>query len=353
MIDAKAFGEELAGIVKAATAPLIARLDALEKRLDTMPQAQTGQDVDPQDIAAIVRSQVQGDLDALRTAVSAIQQATQQTEIRSMVATAVEEAVKAIPAPQDGKDADPDEVAGIVSSRIGDDINEIREGLEAISKRPVGLGEDQVAALVAAAQQELRDELGRELRALPMPRDGEPGTSVTPADVAPMIAEEVAKAVAALPPAPAGVGLAGAMIDRDGELVITLSNGEIKKLGPVVGKDAAPAAPGRDGLGFEDMDFEVKDGRLFAVFRRGDVMKEAMLPGLSYRGVWKEGEYLVGDSVTYAASQWIALEQTSEKPGEGKSWQLAVRKGRDGRDGELKAARETGPVLVGKRKEGQ
>lgn len=38
MIDAKAFGAELAGIVKAATAPLMARIDALEKALADRPE---------------------------------------------------------------------------------------------------------------------------------------------------------------------------------------------------------------------------------------------------------------------------------------------------------------------------
>lgn len=44
MIDAKAFGEELAGIVKAATAPLIGRIEALEKALKDLPDPVSGRD---------------------------------------------------------------------------------------------------------------------------------------------------------------------------------------------------------------------------------------------------------------------------------------------------------------------
>ena len=44
MIDAKAFGAELAGIVKAATAPLQARIDALEKALADRPEPEAGKD---------------------------------------------------------------------------------------------------------------------------------------------------------------------------------------------------------------------------------------------------------------------------------------------------------------------
>src|SRR5690606_11983325 len=102
-----------------------------------------------------------------------------------------------------------------------------------------------------------------------------------------LVSAAVTEAVAAIPTPKDGIGLAGALIDRDGNLVVTLTNGEAKALGPVVGKDADPAAPGRDGLGFEDLEFKTKDGRLYAVFRRGDLVKEARLPGISYRGGWK------------------------------------------------------------------
>lgn len=44
MIDAKAFGEELAGIVKAATAPLLARIEVLERTLAERPEPAAGKD---------------------------------------------------------------------------------------------------------------------------------------------------------------------------------------------------------------------------------------------------------------------------------------------------------------------
>ena len=44
MIDAKAFGEELAGIVKAATAPLLARIEVLERALAELPEPAAGKD---------------------------------------------------------------------------------------------------------------------------------------------------------------------------------------------------------------------------------------------------------------------------------------------------------------------
>lgn len=44
MIDAKAFGAELADIVKTATAPLLRRIDQLEKKLIEIPTVRDGKD---------------------------------------------------------------------------------------------------------------------------------------------------------------------------------------------------------------------------------------------------------------------------------------------------------------------
>lgn len=274
MLDAATFGQELAAMVKAQIAPLLDKMTALEKRFDDLPAPQPGKDADPEAVAAIVRDQIKGDLAELRSAVDAI-----------------------------------------------------------VIPEPVELPD--IPAMVAEA-----------VKAMPAPKDGQPGKSITADDVAPLIRDEVAKAVSAIPAAKDGVGLAGALIDRDGNLVVTLTNGEAKALGPVVGKDAE-GRDGKDGLGFEDMTFEEKDGRLYAVFKRGDAVKEARLPGISYRGVWVPAGYMKGDSVTFGACQWIATTDTDEKPGEGKSWQLAVRKGRDGRDHEPKPAKPAEPVRVG------
>lgn len=140
------------------------------------------------------------------------------------------------------------------------------------------------------------------------------------------------------PPGKDGIGLAGAIIDRDGELVVTLTNGEAKKLGPVVGKDGH-GKDGDDGIGFEDLSFETDEaGRAVAKFQRGDLVKTVRLPGIVDRGVFKaDGEYLRGDAATFGGCLWIAQKDAPEgKPGEGDAWRLAVKKGRDGRDHEAK-----------------
>jgi len=54
-----------------------------------------------------------------------------------------------------------------------------------------------------------------------------------------------------------------------------------------------------------------------------------------YRNVYREGRtYSVGDAVTWAGSLWHCMAETDAKPGEGNtSWQLAVKRGANGRDG--------------------
>jgi hypothetical protein len=54
-------------------------------------------------------------------------------------------------------------------------------------------------------------------------------------------------------------------------------------------------------------------------------------PEIHYRGVWAEGEYCEGDFVTHAGSCWHCNERTKSKPGDGAAWQLAVKRGADGK----------------------
>ena len=60
---------------------------------------------------------------------------------------------------------------------------------------------------------------------------------------------------------------------------------------------------------------------------------EKAVPGMNYRGVWKDGGYAPGDVVTFGGSMFHCNKATKDKPGEGStSWTLCVKRGRDGRD---------------------
>lgn len=134
-----------------------------------------------------------------------------------------------------------------------------------------------------------------------------------------------------------GRGVRELLIDREGCLVATMDDGELKNLGPVAGKDGKRGKDGRDGFSLEDFDCRVlEDDRTIEFsFKSGDHEHIATLkwPTTIDRGVWKEGEtYERGDAVTWAGSLWIAQEETTEKPDSGKGFRLAVKRGRDGKD---------------------
>jgi len=161
---------------------------------------------------------------------------------------------------------------------------------------------------------------------------GEPGKSVTIDDVASLIESAIAKAVAAIPAPKDGVGLAGAIIDRRGALVLTLSDGRACDLGPVVGKDGDP------GLGFDDLDV-VYDGARCITLRllKGERIKEFsfQMPIVIDRGVWipRDEGYAKGDGCSWGGSFWIAQRDTAAKPDTADSgWRLAVKRGQNGKD---------------------
>ena len=140
-----------------------------------------------------------------------------------------------------------------------------------------------------------------------------------------------------------GIGLAGAFVDRDGDLALTLTDGTVKHLGRIVGQDGAPGQngkDGRDGFGFEDLEFEYDGVRTLTVIGRANAHEKRWsfdLPIAMDCGVYKDGEtYAKGDGVTWAGSWWIAQhDEPTGKPGTNGDWRLAVKKGRDGKDGHV------------------
>jgi hypothetical protein len=151
-----------------------------------------------------------------------------------------------------------------------------------------------------------------------------------------------------------GIGVSDAMIDRDGNLVLTTSTGAIKTLGRVIGSDGRDGADGkdglngtkgadgkdgadgRDGLGFDDMSIEYDGERNFKmVFAKGETKRVFSfdMPVILDRGVFTDGkEYAPGDAVSFGGSMWIAKRATENKPGLSDDWRLSVKKGRNGKE---------------------
>ncbi len=150
-----------------------------------------------------------------------------------------------------------------------------------------------------------------------------------------------------------GVGLADALIDRDGALVLTMTDGRAKTLGRVVGQDGASGADGRDGLSMADVarEYDPAAHEIVERWTVAGVAKELRYPagGIRPGGFWREGmKCHAAQAITHDGALWIAKRDTAAKPClENKDdWQLAARKGRDGRDGK-DGKPPPGPVKLG------
>lgn len=247
--------------------------------------------------------------------------------------------------------------ADIVREHVEKATAPLLKRIDDLERRQPVNGKDGVSVTVDDLAPLVADAVTRAVADLPAPKNGEPGAdgkdgeSVGLQAVEAMVSEAVERAVAVLP-APKdgrdGIGVAGALIDRAGSLVLTLSNGEARDLGTVVGADGkdgldgadgAPGERGERGFSLESFDTEMlPDGRtVLFKFVSGEhtEIHELAFPVVVYRGVFKEGTgYEPGDEVTWAGSAWHCTEVTTDKPGDGsKSWVLKVKRGRDGRDG--------------------
>lgn len=428
MFDGKAFGVEIVGVVKSylenQLSPVLARVEALEKRLAEMPTPKDGEDADPRLVASMVAGEIKADLAKMQTALDAIQPAPELPNIAGMI----EEAVAAIPAPlsEDGikgivdgaiaalppapelpdvagmiklaVDAIPapiseDKIKGMIDGAISvlppaPEMPDVSGMIEmAVAAIPDPISPDGMKVLIAEvieaqpapepmeinytpSPEQIREWAAMVAEIIELPKD------VTVDDVSPMIEEQIAKGLAAIPvpkdgkdgkdgapgkdgepgkdgaPGKDGVGLAGGIIDRDGHLNFTLTDGTVRDLGMVCGKDGEPGKPGADGFGFDDLTEELADdGRtIITRYIKGERVKEFRhaLAVVLDRGVYKSGcAYQTGDGVSYGGSFWIAQATTDEKPEGGKGWRLAVKRGRDGKDGVMKAERPNVPIRVG------
>jgi integrin beta 3 len=160
-----------------------------------------------------------------------------------------------------------------------------------------------------------------------------------------------------------GIGLAAVFRDIDGNCIMTLGDGRTVNIGRIDGADGRDGAPGmngkdgadgRDGFGFEDMTEELaEDGRtVIRRYTRGDLTKEFRhtFAVVLDRGLWKEGTYQKGDGVTWQGQFYIAQNPTSARPltpAANDDWRLAIKKGKDGKDGIVRTVNDKPVVRLG------
>lgn len=309
-------------------------------------------------LVGVVKSYVARALGAIESRVKALEES--KLDVPALVTEAVQAAVKALPVPQDGKDADPAAIAEQVKVAVAE------------IPKPA----DGKSITVEEVQPVLADMVKAAVEALPKPKDG---ADADPEAVRALVQEEVAKLPA---PAPGK--------DADPEKVAEILLPNLKQIidgwpKPQDGKsitveDMLPALQGAvdkwaldferraadvlqraveripkpkdgiDGFNLEDMHVEHDgDGNVILRFVRGELTREFPLrfPRFKDCGIFRDGEtFKQGDGVTWGGSFFIAQKDApAGKPGESDDWRLAVKRGRDGKSAEPVAA-QTGPVRL-------
>lgn len=161
-----------------------------------------------------------------------------------------------------------------------------------------------------------------------------------------------------------GISMAGAVINRDGHLIATLSNGQVQDLGPVVGADGKDGRDGIDGVAGEKGETGERgeagepgkdgldgqngaDGRDGVDGKDGEPGKDAYAG--EARGLFDaEASYRKMDVVSFNGSEWRAKrDDPGELPGEG--WMLSAcrgKRGERGGDGIQGKSGEAGTAIV-------
>lgn len=261
----------------------------------------------------------------------------------ALVAEMLETRLASLPTPEpgkDGKDCDMTEVKALIDGQVAETVSAAfaalpmakdgepgKDGADCDMKAVHGMIDELTKAAVA-------ERLAEAVAALPAPEKGEPGADCDMQAVAAMIAERVETAVKAIPAAKDGIGLANALKNSEGHLILTMTDGSTHDIGMIDGKD------GQDGKTFTLDDFDIiplDDPRDYKFcFTQGDTMHsfELEMPGFVDKGVWRDTDaYRKGDGVTWAGSFWIAQRDNPAKPDTADGgWRLAAKKGRDGKD---------------------
>ena len=337
----------------------------LQKMLDERPMPRDGKSVTPDDVRPMVESVVAAAVAALPKPADG--KSVTVDDVRPLVDVAVAAAVAGIPKPADGKSVTADDVAPLVERSVAAAVAALPKAKDGASVTPEDV-RPIIAAEVKAAVADLPrpadgksvtiDEITPVLRVMVDAREKEFGPK--PEVLRGMVDDAVARAVSSIPKPADGkdvdlatlrdlvsitvkAAVADIPVPKDGErgkdadpvdmgAVVSLVEGAVRR--------AVEAMPtprdGVDAMAIDDFMLDLKDDGRTLVFRfaAGGREKtfEIVCPWQIYRGVWKAGAYMQGDTVTYGGSQWVARCDTSLIPGTD-DWVLAVKRGKDGKDG--------------------
>lgn len=291
------FGRAMGEAIAKAVEPLKLRIADLEKQIAEMPAPKDGSNGKDGDAG---RDGKDCDMEAVKALVSDL--------------------VKAIPAPVNGKDGAP-------------------------GKDGAGVTLDDVRPMISEAVKSIRDESMQAVefavKSIPAPKDGRDGRDGIDGKDG-INGEKGAD----------GAGVSDLLIDRAGDLIATMTDGRMKNLGPVIGKDGRNGADGKDGFSLESFDLEYLEEtheiRIKAAC--ADRVKEIRFPagGIRPAGYWRDGSKAkAGEVFTHDGSAWVAKCDTSARPDPANKtdWVLLARKGRDGETVVKKISTDPAPPI--------
>lgn len=364
LLDGRKFGDQLVERILPALTPLLARVEAIEKRAPVPgPKGDDGK----VDQSAVAKAIEEGIAKALPVAV--------ERAVAQVLPDIIQRASAAVPKPSNGKDGergkDADEAAILarltehmlrevaalpkaIDGRDGKDAPAVdeaalvakvlalvpvpkdgKDGKDGKDAAPAKDGKDAPAVDVDSIVERVRAQIptpqngkdgasvdfdavvAKAVSLIPVPKNGENGTSVTMDDLRPVVEAETARW----------------QLEFERRAADVLRDAIEKMPRPQDGKD------GRDGMSVEDLDVKL-EGRILTITLGNSAdpatfkQRWVKVPFPLDKGVYRSGtEYEKGDVVTYGGSQWIALKDTQGKP-PSDDWRCQVQRGRDGKDAE-------------------
>lgn len=302
-------------------------------------------------LGGFIASEVDKQLKPMRCQLEELRDGIAERDIRI---NAMEKALGDMPVPVDGKDGSDGKDGTSVT------LSEVAPMIAAQVKAQVAADVENALAQWPRPKDGIDGTPGKDGRD---GTDGVDGKDLSIDEVLPSINAAVAESIALLPPVR---GISNCLVDRDGRLVVTFSDGTHQIVGTIIGRDGEAGRDGkdgasyeqvvaliekevakiekpkngkdgRDGIGFKDMSVTF-DGERNLIFRfvLDERTEELSLtvPFMIYRGIWKQGGYERGDVVTRDGSTFVALKNTLSTPAtKDCDWQLCCKRGANGKDG--------------------
>ena len=210
----------------------------------------------------------------------------------------IEKAISELPKPADGKSFTIEDAKPLIQAAV----DEIKASIPAPVKGDKG---DSVTI------DDIKPLLEKAVSELPKPKDGEDGKDAVDLEILPEIDESKSYARSTYASHKGGLW-------RSYEKTIGVRGWEC-----IV-----------DGLANIDVSYDGERKACVRIEQASGVVveKELAIPAVIAKGVWREGNYSQGDFVQLSGSSWLAVKDTSERPGDASGeWILAAKQGGTGK----------------------